>query len=208
MTNDKEFELEDERYYFENNVQKSKSIWYFLLVILVVISLYILKINWINLNEYNSIKSNEKYPVETVVKDQISYFGEDYKKFKANNGVNTVLTGEELEKYWSNCIGSCEIPGTDRFQYISQKQKFINWACNEREKEQHYSATKYAIWKLNKEGCVLTNLKEIKTKDKEEIAHLRWEKQKEMEIYLVILLIIFLGILHSIKKIIKNKNIK
>lgn len=205
---EKEFGLEDERYYFKNESPKSNSGIYIILMILCFLSIYIININWTNLNQYNLIKSEEKYPVEMVIKEQIAYFGQDYTKFKNNSGINQVLSEKELENYWSNCIGSCEIPSTDRFQYISNKQEFINWACNERMKEQHYSATKYTVWKVNKEGCILTNLEEVKKKDKEEITHLRWEKQKEMEIYLIILLIIFLGILHSIKKIIKNKRIK
>lgn len=204
-TTDKEFGLEDEKFYFKQEVKKSNSIFKFLLIVLIAIFLYIIQINWLNLNQYNQIKSNETYPVETIFKEQIAYYGSDYSKFKNESKVKLILNNEELNKYWNNCIGSCEIPATSRFSLISSNQEFINWACNERVKEENYSATKYAIWKLNKEGCILTNLEEVKKKDKEEIKNLKWEKQKEMEIYLVVLLIVFLGILSVVKKIIKNK---
>lgn len=205
---DKEFESEDERYYFKNETSENNRELSVLLMVFIVINIYIFNINWTNLNQYSSIKSEEKYPEKLVIKDQIAYFGKDYSTFKKESKVNEVLNAKEVEKYWSNCIGSCEIPSSDRFQYISDKKEFINWVCNERTKEQNYSATKYTVWKLNKEGCILTNLEEVKMKDKKEISDLRWEKQKEMEIYLGIFLFFFLGILHCIKKIIQNKRIK
>lgn len=202
---DEEFGLEDDKFYFKDEVSKSSSIFYFLMIVLIAIFFYIIQINWLNLNQYNQIKSQENYPVEQIFKEQISFYGIDYPKFKNESGVNYFLKGQELDKYWNNCIGSCEMPSTDRFTMISSNQSFINWACNERVKEDKYSATKYAMWKLNKQGCVLTNLNEVIQKDKEEIKELKWQKQKEMEIYLVILLIIFLVILSILKKIIKNK---
>lgn len=203
--NNKHFELEDERFYFKQTQEKSSSIFYVVLVFLLVLAVMILHINWNKLNEYNSIKSNENYPLTTVYKDQISFYGQDYDKFKQDNNVNKVLSPKEVEKYWNNCIGRCEIPSTERFYLISNKQEFINWACNERNKELHYSATNFAIWKTNKQGCVLTNLDQVKKQDKEDIASRKWQKQKQMEVYLVLLLLVFLCILHIVKKIMKNK---
>lgn len=201
---EKEFELEDERFYFKQERENS-SVFYILLIVWLAIASVILHINWVNLNEYNNIKSEENYPLTTVYKEQISFYGKDYDKFKNNSGVNKVLSKQEVDKYWNNCIGRCEIPSTERFYLISEKQEFINWACNERTKEQQYSATQFTKWKVNKQGCVLTNLEEVKNKDKEDISNRKWEKQKEMQIYLVLLLLVFLLILHSVKKIIKNK---
>jgi hypothetical protein len=204
INKEKEFKLEEKKDCFKNKFSKSNLFLYLILIILFGLFIYIFKINWYNLNQYDSIKSEERYPQETVYKEQIAYYGQDYNKFKEQSSINKILKDKELYKYWANCIGSCEIPSTDRFRYISEKQDFINWACNERIKEYKFTAIKYAIWKLNKEGCVLTNLEEIKKKDKEEIAHLRLEKQKEIEIYLIILLVNFLIILSLIDKIIKK----
>lgn len=202
---EEEFGNEDEKFYFKDEVKKSSSISYVLLAILTVIAIYILQLNWVNLNQYNNIRSEERYPVQEIFKEQIPYFGHDYKLFKEQSGIKTVLSENELNKYWSNCVGSCEIPATNRFKVISEKQNFINWTCNERVKEEHFSGTQYAIWKLNVDGCLLTNSSEVKAKDKEEISRLKWEKQKEMEGYLVLLLIVFLFILQTTKKIIKKK---
>lgn len=208
MTNSKkteEFENNDEVFYFKNEVKKTNPIMYIILAILLAMSVYVLKVNWTNLNQYNEIRSEEKYPVGKIFKDQIGYFGNDYELFKKNSGVNNILSKDEIQKYWNNCIGSCEIPGSNRFKVINEKQEFINWVCNERAKEEKYSGTKYAIWKLNVDGCILTNLDEIKEKDKEEIKSLKWEKQKEMEIYIAIFLVLFLGILNILRNIMKKK---
>lgn len=200
-----EFGKEDEKYYFKNEVKVFSRWLYVIVLILVMALLYVFEINWTNLNQYNAIKSKEKYPVEEVFKEQISYYGNNYKKFKEKSEVNDVLKEEELISFWDNCVGSCEIPSTNRFKYISNKPSFVNWACNERIKEEQYSGTQYTIWKLNKEGCVLTNIEDVKKKDKEEIERLKWEKQKEMEIYLLIFFVIFLFILNIVRKVIKNK---
>lgn len=203
-----EFELEDERFYFKKTQDKSHSIYYVLLTVWLALAMLILHINWVNLNEYNSIKSDENYPLTTVYKDQISFYGDNYTQFKNNSKINKVLNSKEVEKYWNNCIGRCEIPSTERFYLVSNKPEFINWACNERNKELHYSGTQFAIWKINKQGCVLTNLEQVKNKDKQDIDNRKWQKQKEMEIYLILLLLTFLCILHSVKKLIKNKRLK
>lgn len=200
-----EFENEDEKFYFKNNVKKSSVMSYVILVVLIIFEIYTLQVNWFNLNEYGNIKSKENYSSEIINKEQIPYFGNNYKLFKEKSEIKTVLSENELKKYWDNCIGSCEIPATSRFKFISEKQNFINWVCNERVKEENFSATQYAIWKFNTDGCVLTNITEIKQKDKNDIAKLKWEKQKEIDIYIVLFLIVFLLILQTTKNIIKNK---
>ena len=111
-TTDKEFGLEDEKFYFKQEVKKSNVIFNFLLIVLMAIFLYIIQINWLNLNQYNQIKSNENYPVETIFKEQIAYYGSDYSatsfitdfyKFPFESlAVNDIQKNTQSIKYLSN----------------------------------------------------------------------------------------------------------
>lgn len=194
----------DAKINFNHDIKKPSFMVYLCFVILIPIWFYSMLFTWGKLNEYNNIYTKEKYPIELIVKEQISYYGKDYTQFKKESGINKILTGKELNQYWNECIGSCEVPASNRFKNISNKQLFVNWVCNERVKEENYSATKYAVWKTNIEGCSLSNLEEVKIKDKSEISSLKWGKQKEMIVSLIVFFISFLGILTNLKIILKN----
>jgi hypothetical protein len=201
-----DFDKEEGKIYFNQEIKPPSKVSYFWLVIWSISFIILSYINWGNLNDLNKIKSNENYPILVIEKDQLGYYGNNYDKMRTESLVNKLLKKEEVDKYWNNCIGHCEIPETRRFKVISQSKDFINWACNERVREENYTGTKYAKWKLTMEGCELTNIDEIKKKDKEEIAELRWEKKKEIGIYLIGILINVLFILRVIKGIVtKNE---
>ena len=191
--------------YFNNELKEVSTFKYIFLVFSIFLFFYIFYLNWIQLSEYEQIRSVKNYPMLEIKKEQISYFGNNFIQFKKDNDVNKFLIDKELDNYWVNCIGNCEIPDTRRFKNISQNQNFINWACNERIKEFNFTGLKYAIWKLDTEGCVLTNYEELKKKDEEEINNLKLLKKKEMLKYITVLLIYLLCNLFIIKKIMNKK---
>ena len=200
-----DFDKEEGKTYFNQEIVPPKKRHYFWLIMWSILFLILSYINWCNLNELNKIKSNENYPVNVIEKEQLGYYGNNYNQIKSDSPVNKLLNNDELKKYWNNCVGQCEVPETRRLKVISKSQDFINWACNERVREEKYTGTKYAKWKLTMEGCELTNIDEIKDKDREEISQLRWEKKKEIGIYLVGILINVLFILNVVKNLIKKK---
>jgi len=200
-----DFDKEEGKTYFNQEIVPPKKRHYFWLIVWSISFLLLSYVNWCNLNELSKIKSKEYYPVNVIEKDQLGYYGNNYSQMKSNSPVNKLLNNDELNKYWNNCIGQCEVPETRRLKVISKSQDFINWACNERVGEEKYTGTKYAKWKLTMEGCELTNIDEIKDKDKEEISQLRWEKKKEIGIYLIGILINVLFLLNIVKNLIKKK---
>lgn len=200
-----DFDKEEGKTYFNQEIVPPKKRHYFWLIVWSISFLLLSYVNWCNLNELSKIKSKEYYPVNVIEKDQLGYYGNNYIQMKSNSPVNKLLNNDELNKYWNNCVGQCEVPETRRLKVISKSQEFINWACNERVREEKYTGTKYAKWKLTMEGCELTNIDEIKDKDREEISQLRWEKKKEIGIYLIGILINVLFILNIVKSLIKKK---
>lgn len=200
-----DFDKEEGKTYFNQEIVPPKKRHYFWLIVWSISFLLLSYVNWCNLNDLSKIKSKEYYPVNVIEKDQLGYYGNNYSQMKSNSPVNKLLNNDELNKYWNNCIGQCEVPETRRLKVISKSQEFINWACNERVREEKYTGTKYAKWKLTMEGCELTNIDEIKDKDREEISQLRWEKKKEIGIYLIGILINVLFILNIVKSLIKKK---
>jgi len=200
-----DFDKEEGKTYFNQEIVPPKKRHYFWLIVWSISFLLLSYVNWCNLNELSKIKSKEYYPVNVIEKDQLGYYVNNYSQMKSNSPVNKLLNNDELNKYWNNCIGQCEVPETRRLKVISKSQDFINWACNERVREEKYTGTKYAKWKLTMEGCELTNIDEIKDKDKEEISQLRWEKKKEIGIYLIGILINVLFLLNIVKNLIKKK---
>lgn len=200
-----DFDKEEGKTYFNQEIVPPKKRHYFWLIVWSISFLLLSYVNWCNLNDLSKIKSKEYYPVNVIEKDQLGYYGNNYSQMKSNSPVNKLLNNDELNKYWNNCIGQCEVPETRRLKVISKSQEFINWACNERVREEKYTGTKYAKWKLTMEGCELTNIDEIKDKDREEISQLRWEKKKEIGIYLIGILINVLFILNIVKNLIKKK---
>lgn len=200
-----DFDKEEGKIYFNQEIKPISKTTYFWLIVWSISFLILTYVNWENLSELNKIKSNENYPELIIEKDQLGYYGNNYEKMKNESLVNKLLKNDELKKYWDNCVGRCEIPETRRFKVISKSQDFINWVCNERVREEKYTGTKYAKWKLTMEGCELMNIDEVKSKDKEEIAELRWEKKKEIGMYLIGILINVLFILNIVKNLIKKK---